>query len=95
MLDLVESSLRYCLAKLADLIGDPRRRHPVVSLTGSGSPVGIVLLSFVEYVLMVRSMLVPRVGLERQIVVRGDVPEVGVSILVFVGLTKHASGEPS
>jgi hypothetical protein len=87
--------LKYCLAKLADLIGDPRRWHPVVSLMGIGGPVGVLLLGFVEYVLMVCSMLVVRVGLERQIPVRGDVLEVDVSILVYIGLTKHPSGKQS
>ncbi len=56
---------------------------------------GVVLLGFVEYVLMVCSMLVARVGLVRRIAARGDVPEVDVSILVFIGLMKHPSGEPS
>jgi hypothetical protein len=39
--------------------------------------------------------LVARVGLERRIAVRVDVPEVDVSILVFIGSTKHPSGEPN
>jgi hypothetical protein len=49
--------LKYCLAKLADPIGDPRRRHPVVSLMGSMGLVGIVFLGSVEYALMVCSSL--------------------------------------
>ncbi len=66
-----------------------------MSLTGSGGPVGIVLLGFVEYVLMVCLMLVARVGLVRRIAVRDDVPEVDVIILVFIGLAKSPSGELS
>ncbi len=84
--------MKYCLAKLADLIEEPRRR---CELDGEGGPVVVVLFGFIEYVLMVCLMLVARVGLVRQIVVMGDVPEVDVTILVFIGLTKHPSGEPN
>ncbi len=54
-----------------------------------------MLLGFVEYLLMVCLILVARAGLVRQIAAGGDVPEVDVSILVFIGLTKHPSWEPS
>ena len=45
---IVSCWLKYSRAKEGEPTGDPRRRNPVVSSSGSGGPVGSMLFGFVE-----------------------------------------------
>ena len=76
-------------------MGDPRRRNPSVSSTGRGGPLASMLLGFVEYCAIVVEMEAASEGLRVEMVGRGERPEVDVRILVFMGLTKPPSLDPS
>ncbi len=85
---------KYSLEKSGEPMGDPRRQNPVVSSTGRGGPLVLILLGFVEYCLIVLAMEVASEGLRVAMAGSGECPEVDVRILVFMGLTKQPNGAP-
>ena len=66
----------------------------MVSSTGSAWPRMLLCLGLVEYCAIVFLIEMASDGLYLWIVGIGEVPEVDVSIRVFIGLTKQPNGAP-